>query len=167
MTKPEITQFAGQLPEDGDQATFLPRAQALFDWLVGEYSPDSQVAIDWMNAALLGLNTDASGLPSADVDLAIENGIFWGYGAAHVSASTGDNPFDALDGVFAVLVLKADAGAATENVAQLALSLSSSVEIVSRARAGAGWGAWVSISPDPTTVLKSAKLSAMIAAAHM
>lgn len=52
MPIPPVTEFAGQLPAENDPATFPARAEALFDWLVGQGMPTFNAAIAAVNVAL-------------------------------------------------------------------------------------------------------------------
>lgn len=52
MSVPEITEFVAPLPDENDPATFPSRAEALFAWMVGTMSPEMNLSIAAINAAL-------------------------------------------------------------------------------------------------------------------
>lgn len=52
MPIPPVTEFEGQLPNEGEPASFPARAEALFDWLVGLGMPEFNAAVAAINAAL-------------------------------------------------------------------------------------------------------------------
>ena len=52
MPIPGVTPFAGQLPNEGEPATFPARAEALFDWLTFNAAPEIDAVADGINAAL-------------------------------------------------------------------------------------------------------------------
>jgi hypothetical protein len=52
MPIPPVTEFEGQLPNEGEPASFPARAEALFDWLVGQGMPTFNAAIAAVNLAL-------------------------------------------------------------------------------------------------------------------
>lgn len=52
MPIPSVTEFEGQLPAENEPSTFPARAEALFDWLVGQGMPEFNAAIAAVNIAL-------------------------------------------------------------------------------------------------------------------
>lgn len=52
MPIPPVTEFAGLLPAENEPATFPARAEALFDWLVGQGMPEFNAAVAALNATL-------------------------------------------------------------------------------------------------------------------
>ena len=54
MAISNVTEYAGQLPQEGDQATFSDRSAALFAWLVQGAMPEFNVSVTELNAALNG-----------------------------------------------------------------------------------------------------------------
>jgi hypothetical protein len=68
MTIPSVTPFAGQLPDEGEPATFPARAEALFDWLTINAAPEIDAVADAIN---LALNDNGTVLDTAGRAIAI------------------------------------------------------------------------------------------------
>lgn len=70
MAVPPITEFSGQMPDSLDSATFQARAQALFDWLVTEMAPETNVTVAAMNLAYNGEASTLDALTAVQASLA-------------------------------------------------------------------------------------------------
>ncbi|UWQ27290.1 hypothetical protein [Leisingera sp. M523] len=85
--------------------------------------PLDQTAGRLLLSGAYGANKSVA-VPSGNIDLAVVGGIYHGYGGAHASASTGDNPFPALNGAYVLRVENLGIGGAGEYLAQTVTAVS-------------------------------------------
>jgi hypothetical protein len=99
-----------------------------------------------------GLGGQTPQLIGNSIDDTGRTGFYYGYGGAHASATSGNNPFPALNGAFAVNVTQAGVGASGEYMTQVATALGKlgapEILVRNRSTVASGWSPWRPLTPE-------------------
>ncbi|MFG6604621.1 MULTISPECIES: pyocin knob domain-containing protein [unclassified Sulfitobacter] len=104
-------------------------------------SPTDTTTNRLMKVGAFGLGGDA-GPVVPNVDNHYTAGFYSGYGGAHSTPASGDNPFPTMNGAFGLLVGNSTVSEADDYVWQIAIDVSGGNGTKYRARGNVGWTSW-------------------------